>query len=300
VPSPEHDEVVALLRAMAAERPDGTEAVEDARIRLDGLGDLFPVPPGVAVAPTEVAGVAAERYVPAARQADGLVLYLHGGSYVAGSLQSHRPLCARLAEAVGVPVVALAYRLAPEHPHPAGLDDALAAYTALRAEADAGRIVVVGDSAGGGLATALALALAGRHEPLPAGVVLVSAWLDLTLSGASIRGAAGADPMLDAPTLRRHAEAYAGGRLRDPLVSPVFATPATLAGLPPFLLLAGTADILVDDSRTFASRARAAGAAVDLDVGDGLVHVWPFLDGVPEAADALTRIATWARARLTA
>lgn len=291
---------MALLRAVRSGPRDQPLPLDEARRQLDANGELFAVPDGVAVQPVDLDGLPGERSTPpGAADADGVtLLYLHGGSYVAGSLHSHRPLCARLAVATGAPVVAVDYRLAPEHPHPAALDDALTAYRWLLSSGqDTRRLVLAGDSAGAGLAVATLLSLGAAGLPSPAGAVLLSPWLDLTLSGDSIVSVADADPMLTAATLRVSAASYAGDDLRAPLVSPVYAPPDRLATLPPLLVLVGTADILLDDSRVFAARARAAGVAVDLDVEEGLMHVWPFVDGVPEAATALERIGAWVRER---
>jgi len=299
MPSPEHDAVVALLRELAAERGDRPMSVEESRQQLDANGDLFSVPATVRIESFEAAGIGCERYVPDEVLTDGLFLYFHGGAYVSGSLRSHRPVCGRIAHAAGTELVAVDYRLAPEHRHPAALEDAVAVYRWLLDEGgEASRIVLAGDSAGGGLTTAALLALQSSEAPIPAGAVLISPWLDLTLSGDSIVTAADVDPMLQAASLASSAESYAGSDVRATFVSPIFATPQQLSGLPPMLLLAGTADILVDDSRAFAHRARAAGADVSLNVEDGLVHVWPFIDGIPEAAAAMDRIASWIRARV--
>ncbi len=296
MPSTEHEEVVALLRAMAADAPV-ERTVEDARIRLDQMGTLFPVPDGVDVVPVEIEGIPCESFRPTTvdRAAEGCVLYFHGGAYIAGSLASHRSLAGRLARACGGEVLSVGYRLAPEHPHPAALNDATAVYRHLVGSGtDPARIIVAGDSAGGGLVAGLFLALLQAGDAMPAGAVLLSPWLDLTVSSRSITSHAVDDPILVADSLIQSAHAYAGDDLEDPLVSPVF---ADLAGLPPLLILASTADILVDDSRTFAERARDAGVHVDLDVEDGLIHVWPAIDGLPEAAEALDRISAWIRQR---
>ncbi|HEX2578379.1 MAG TPA: alpha/beta hydrolase [Aquihabitans sp.] len=294
MPSEQHQQVVALLRELAAQAPD-LPSYEEARASLEASGAIFPVPEDVEVQPFEVDGIPCERSHPSGADAADLLLYLHGGSYTAGSLASHRSLVARLARACGRDAVAVDYRLAPEHPHPAGLDDAGTVYRRLVDDGtDPARIVVAGDSAGGGLVTALLLRLRDEGALLPAGAVLLSPWLDLTLTAAAITEKAAADPMLRATSLARSAADYAGDDLRRPLVSPVL---ADLAGLPPLLVLVGTAEILLDDSLTFASRAREAGVSVDLQVEEGLVHVWPFLDGVPEAADALERISSWVAVR---
>jgi epsilon-lactone hydrolase len=258
------------------------------------MGDMFAVPDGIAIDPFRVDDIPCERLVPTewvSSEDRPRILYLHGGAYTGGSLASHRALAGRLARACAREVVAVDYRLAPEHPYPAGLDDVRTVYHHLLDVGTAPRdLVVMGDSAGGGLTTALLVDLRDRGEALPAGAVLFSPWLDLTLTSDTVRTKADEDPVLRATALGRSARAYAGEDLRRPGVSPVFADPA---GLPPMLILVGTAEILLDDSRTFAARARSAGVAVDLDVEDGLVHVWPFLDGIPEAAAAADRVATW-------
>jgi len=292
MPSAEHEQAVALIRSMAADAPADT-SFEASRARLDQMGTIFPIPDGIDVEPVEIDGVRCQRFRPAHRgeAAAGRILYLHGGAYTAGSLVSHGSLTGRLALACACEVLSVEYRLAPEHPHPAALEDATTVYRHVISQGtDPAHLIVAGDSAGGGLAAALLLALRDAGDPMPAGAVLLSPWLDLTVSSDSITALAADDPILTADTLVTSAQAYAGDDLEDPLVSPVFADPA---GLPPLLILASTADILVDDSRTFADRARAAGVQVDLDVEDALIHVWPAIDGLPEAADALARVSAW-------
>lgn len=279
---------------MSAEAP-AEASVEDMRARLDEMGTIFPVPDGINVVPLDIAGVRCQGFRPAVMDgaAGGCILYFHGGAYVAGSLVSHGSLTGRLALACGCEVLSVDYRLAPEHPHPAALEDASTVYRHLVSQGtDPASVILAGDSAGGGLVTALLLALRDAGDRMPAGAVLLSPWLDLTVSSDSITALAADDPILTADSLATSAHAYAGDGLKDPLVSPVFAYPA---GLPPLLILTSTADILVDDSRTFAERARAAGVQVDLDVEPGLIHVWPAIDGLPEAADALDRISAWIR-----
>lgn len=296
MPSEAFEQVVAFLRATATD-PSVVPTIEESRAALEQTGAMFPVPADVEVTPVRLAGVGCERFRPAGVPAGrGLLLYFHGGAYIGGSLASHRALTARLARSCGCEAIAVDYRLAPEHPYPAGLDDALAVYGHLL---DGGavpeQVVVAGDSAGGGLATAALLRLRDDALPLPAGAVLLSPWLDLTLSGAAVTDRAPVDPILRPEPLARSALAYGGDNLRDPLVSPVFADPA---GLPPLLVLVGTAEILLDDSRTFADVASAAGVSVTLEVEEDLVHVWPFVDGIPESDAALERIGSWVRQRL--
>ena len=294
MPSEEHQQIVEFLRASSAQSPRSGSFV-DARAGLDQMGALFAVPDEVTVEATTVAGVPCEWSVPA-DAATGTIVYLHGGAYTAGSLTSHRALVARIARATGCRVLAVDYRLAPEHPYPSGLDDCAAVVACLLYDGiDPAELIVAGDSAGGGMATALLLRRYDEGEEPLAGAVLLSPWLDLRLGSDSMSDRAEADPMLRRALLSTSVAAYVTDPT-DPLVSPVLADPS---GLPPLLILVGTAEVLLDDSRTFAEVARAAGVDVDLDVEEGLIHVWPFLDGVPEATAALERIGSWTRSALT-
>ncbi|HAJ36252.1 MAG TPA: hypothetical protein DCL15_11215, partial [Chloroflexi bacterium] len=204
-----------------------------------------------------------------------VVLYLHGGGYVSGSPATHLAVTTQLAQAAGARLFALDYRLAPEHPFPAALEDAWAVYWWLLTEEHVApaQIVVAGDSAGGGLTLALLLALRDAGMPLPAGAVGLSPWLDLTLSGATLTANAATD-YLNRDILRASAQMYSQGHvLDDPLLSPLY---ADLRGLPPLLLQAGGAEMLLDDSRRFAMRAHAAGVDVKLAIFPHMVHVWHF------------------------
>ncbi|MEK6348835.1 MAG: alpha/beta hydrolase [Burkholderia sp.] len=227
------------------------------------------------------------------------LLYFHGGGYYFCTPATHRPLVFGLAARAKARTFSSDYRLAPEHPFPAAHDDALAAYAALlEAGVDPASIVVAGDSAGGGLALALLVALRDRGAPLPAGAVLFSPWTDLAATGATLVTNDGADPMFAGAALARAARLYVGdASATDPYVSPLYADPA---GLPPLLIQAGSTEVLLDDSRRFAERAQAAGVEVELQVWPRMPHVWqmavPF---VPEARRALDDAAAFVR-RVTA
>ncbi|QGG94005.1 alpha/beta hydrolase [Actinomarinicola tropica] len=287
------ENIITMLRAQATERGDAEMTIDEWREAYDGLGGLLPAAEGVPVESVDAAGVPAE-WIGAG---DGpVVVYVHGGGYCIGSLDSHRPMLTHLASAIGGRVLAVDYRLAPEHPFPAALDDACTAYRwVLAGGVEPSRVVVAGDSAGGGLTLATVVALRDAGDPLPAAGVCLSPWADLTQSGSTMAEKADADPMVHAEDLDRWAAAYAGAD-GDPAasgLSPVF---ADLSGLPPLLVEVGTAEVLLDDARRVAERARAAGVDVTLFEGEDLIHVWHFFAGaVPEADEGITRVAEFVR-----
>lgn len=251
------------------------------------------LPADVHCRPVSANGVAAEWVVAPNADLD-VMLYLHGGAYALGSISTYREFVARLARAARMRGLAINYRLAPEHPFPAAVEDAITAYDWLLAEGvEPSRIVVTGDSAGGGLALAVQVALRDAGKPLPAGAVCISPWTDLTLSGASIQSKAAVDPVLDADSLERYAMLYAGERDRSsPLISPLF---ADLSGLPPLLIQVGTDEILLDDATRCAERARQAGVEVSLEVWDEMFHVFQLVPFLPETQKAVEYIVRFRR-----
>jgi len=296
MPSAEHQAIADLLWAVKESTPPGSVSLEDDRANLDALAESMPMPDGVEVTPVAAGGVPSAWFEAGERDGDRAVLYLHGGAYTRGSIRSHGPWCGRLAVATGARVLSVDYRLAPEHPYPAAVDDALAAYRWLLGQGlDPTRVAIAGDSAGGGLAAALLLAARHAGVAMPATAVLLSPWVDLTLSGESMDLRSDRDPMCSRESLSRSAEWYAGHEdPACPLVSPLF---GDLTGLPPLLVLVGTAEVLLDDSRRFAAAADAAGVDIELVVEEELLHVWPIFPGVPEADAALEQIAEWVRKR---
>lgn len=226
---------------------------------------------------------------------DRVILYVHGGGYVTGSIEASLMITMPLVAALSVPIFAFDYRLAPEHPYPAALEDTLLAYHWLISEGyKAEHIMLLGDSAGGGLALAAAMTLRDEGEPMPAGLVLFSPWTDLSNSGASHRTNAQRDVMLSTAQLERWAEAYAGTTPRDePYLSPRF---GSFMGLPPMLIQVDESEILLDDSRAVAEAAQSAGAMVTLKVWQGLWHVWPAVGtALPETAESYELIKDWGR-----
>lgn len=254
-------------------------------------------PDGVTCTPVEAGGVSAEWSVAAGVDEAKVVLYVHGGGYVMGSAGSHRDVTGRLSKAAGARVLSLNYRLAPEHPFPAPVDDAVAAYRWLLAQGiSPGNIAVAGDSAGGGLAIATLLALRDAGEPLPAAGIGISPWVDMEGTGESMTTRAAVDPVVQKEGLLGMAKLYLGDAdPKNPLAAPLH---ADLAGLPPLLLQVGDAETLLDDSTRLAERARAAGVDVTLKVWDEMPHVWHlFAPILPEGRQAIDEIGSFFQAR---
>lgn len=218
------------------------------------------------------------------------VLYLHGGGYFSCSVETHRPACVQIARRARAQVYSLDYRLAPEHPFPAGIHDAVAAYAQLLASGIApSNLVIAGDSAGGGLALACLLEARSRGLPMPAGAVLFSPWTDLTLSGESMRTMAKRDAMFRPEQFPDVAKAYLGTHSpKDPLASPLF---AELAGLPPLMIWASEHEILYSDATRLHAAAVAASVPSELHTASGLPHVWPIMVRLPESKAALGKVA---------
>lgn len=267
------DAEIAAIRAMFVGRPRPA-GPQERRQRLDDFGRSFGVPEDARLEAATISGVPAEWSTTPAADASRAVLYLHGGGYMAGSIDSHRYVAVEIGRAARARTLALGYRRAPEHPYPAQLEDALAAYQYLRDRGFApGSIAIGGDSAGGNLTLALMLALRTRGQKLPCCGWLVSPWSDLTASGATMQTKADVDPIIQKPYLLELARDFAGGRdLDDPLISP---QRADLSGLPPLLVQVGSEETLLDDAVTLAGRAGAAGVAVTLQVWPDMIHAFP-------------------------
>ena len=228
-----------------------------------------------------------------------VVLYFHGGAYAVGTAASSVGLASNLGRQARARVLSVDYRLAPEHPYPAALDDAVAAYRALvDGEYEPPQVAIAGESAGAGLVAATLVALKKAGLPQPAAAVLMSPWVDLTLAGNSMAGKAAVDPALTPDGLRRRAADYAvRAATTDASVSPLF---ADLTGLPPLLIQAGSHEILLDDATRLAARAAAADVAVTLDVTPGVPHVFQGFAGMLDEADAaLARAGAFLSAHLT-
>jgi monoterpene epsilon-lactone hydrolase len=322
------------LQAAAAGKPPPSPA--EARAIVEGLSELRPVPVDVTVTEADAGGVPACWFTVPGADADRVLLFLHGGGYRVGSPRSNGELAARLGRESGMRVLSVDYRLAPEHPFPAAVDDALAAWRWLRGEhapnatgtvpgadsADSGlsgqgldalsrevagggdlsreldvsSLAVAGASAGGGLALALLVALRDAGEDLPAAAALMSPWTDLSCSGPSMTERAAEDPALTAAGLREMASDYLAGV--DPRTPLASPLFARMTGLPPLLVQVGSAEILLSDSERLTAAAAAVGVDVTLQVAEGLPHVYQAMSGTLEAAQATTQIGTFLRAHV--
>lgn len=246
---------------------------EARRARMDAFGAACPLAEAWSVA-QDALGRPAERHLGPGARTDVAVLYLHGGGYCLGSAQSHRGLVSHLAAAASAQAYALDYRLAPEHPAPAAIEDVLLALKALEARgAPPAKVILAGDSAGGGLALATTLRLRDAGQSMPCALLLLSPWADLTFSGRSHTTRAQADPILTTQDLEAFAEAYVGSKSdrAGPDASPLF---ADLTGLPPMLIQVGADEILLSDSEVLQARAVEAGVMAALEVWPSMIHVW--------------------------
>jgi acetyl esterase/lipase len=267
-----------LMRVRVKRALKGLINIEQARLALAGAA--LPAPADISFRPDVVGGVAGE-WVHAPGQPNATLLYLHGGGYFACSPRTHRTITAAYARH-GFSVFVPEYRLAPEHPFPAAIEDAEAVWNGLLARGySAGELTVSGDSAGGGLTLALLLTLRDAGFALPAAAALLSPWTDLAASGESIRRNARREAMFTLPGMLNCRSLYIGDRdPRLPLASPVY---ADLRGLPPMLIHAGDREMLLDDSTRLAERAAAAGVSVELRIWKVVPHVWQLAQFVPEA-----------------
>jgi epsilon-lactone hydrolase len=290
----EREKLVHLLRERGRPNPLTVPAMRE---RMELLGEKFTVPAEAVVERSDVSGRPAEWVSAPGANPNRQVLWLHGGGYVQGSPNTHRNMIWNVARAADARVLLLDYRLAPEHPFPAALEDAFAAYKWLLARGgQPGKITIAGDSAGGGLTVALLTRIRDDGLPLPAGGVCISPWVDLEITGDSIADKAGEDPMLDRSLLEWFAGHYLGpSDPRGPLASPLH---ADLTGLPPLLIQVGTAEVLLDDARRLAERARRAGIDVTYEEWERMMHVWHlFAPLLSEGGEGCARVGAWVRAR---
>jgi epsilon-lactone hydrolase len=265
---------IEAIRALLSSKPRPVGWAER-RQRLDEVGSVWPVADDITLEPVDVAGVPGEYSIAPGSDASRVLMFFHGGGYCSGSIRSHRRLVTEAGRAAGARTLAVAYRLAPEHPFPAALEDALTVWHFVREQGIAARhIAVGGDSAGGGLTLALIGQLQVAGEELPACAWLLSPWTDLTMSGSTLATKDSVDPLIHGGYLRELADAYLQGNLdrRDPRVSPLY---ADLTDLPPILIQVGSDETLLADATRFAAAAGAADVALTLEVWPHMIHAWP-------------------------
>jgi len=275
--------------------PDPTP--ELLRERFDKLADFLPSPDDLQSEKVTANGVSGEFISAPGADAARCIYYLHGGGYVIGSVNTHKVLAYDLSKASGARVLSMDYRLAPEHPFPAGLEDAVAGYQwLLESGVKPEHVAIAGDSAGGGLTVATLLALRDRGIALPAAAVCFSPWVELLGEGESMTSRAEVDPMVQKEALLWYTDLYmAGGDPKDPLASPLY---ADLSGLPPTLIQVGDAETLLDDSTRLEAKMKAAGVSVELEVWDRMIHVWQlFAPILSEGREAVAKAGAFIAAK---
>lgn len=294
MPSAEFNSLVETFRAAPL---NGERTIEEVRAGWEALAARFPPASDLKYATETADGVPVEWVEAPGVDPNRIVLYFHGGGYVMGSIPSYREFAGRISRAAGARVLLADYRLAPENKFPAAVDDAVVVCRWLARRAGGlERVVVAGDSAGGGLSLSMMVAMRDAGDALPAGAVCISPSTDLAKTGESIRARAHMDPLCSVPSTFAHALRYLGddGDPKHPLASPLY---ADLKGLPPLMIMVGTHEILYDDSTRVAEKARAAGVDVTLEVAQDMIHIWPYFAAiVPEAREAVERIGAFIRA----
>jgi len=270
-------------------------SIEEQRAQMEVIFTQFQLPTDVRCDPVDAGGVPAEWITTPGVVAERVICYLHGGGYVLGSINTHREMVSRLSRAASARVLILDYRLAPENPFPAAVDDSTVVYRwLLSVGVDPARLVIAGESAGGGLTVATLVALRDAGESLPRAGICLSPWVDLECLGESMVTKAEIDPVLTRDSTLMWAKAYLGDTdPRTPLASPLY---ADLTGLPPLLIQVGTAEVLFDDATRLADCARAAGVDVILEPWDDMIHMWHSLAAIlPEGEQAIDRIGEFIR-----
>jgi monoterpene epsilon-lactone hydrolase len=284
-----------VIERIKSQPQNPSASIEQRRVGMERISER--VPADVICEKVSAGGVDAEWIAAPGASADRVILYLHGGGYVIGSINTHRAMISRIARASNARALAIDYRLAPEHPFPAAVDDTIAAYKWLLAQGyKPGKIVIAGDSAGGGLTIAALVAIRDAGLLMPACSVPISPWTDLEGTGESVRTRAARDVMVTQENLAHSAKQYYGTHdPKDPLVSPVH---ANFRGLPPMLIHVGDAEILLDDATRVAKSAKLAGVDVELEVWDDMPHVWHvFAKILPEGQQAIDKIGKFVIAR---
>jgi acetyl esterase/lipase len=296
MPSKEYTDLLEMLASM----PDTSGLTfEEQRVDFEQQVSILPIAERVSCEPLSAGEIPAEWIAPEGAPEGRVLLYLHGGGYCIGSITTHRSMVSHIAAAAKTRTLLIDYRLAPENPFPAAVEDSRSAYKWLLSRGiAAGDIVIAGDSAGGGLTVATLVSLKENGIALPAAAVLISPWVDLAATGDSIISKADIDPVVTKDALLAMADAYLGNSdPRSPLASPLY---ADLNGLPPMLIQVGTAEILLDDATRMADCARQAGVEVTLNIAEDMCHVWHFFSTMfPEALEAIDEFARFMQKHLS-
>jgi acetyl esterase/lipase len=286
-----------ILRKVFKERP---LSIEENRLRSASTAKMTRIPKDVTVIDTKADGIRAKWISPFDEKTEKVILHLHGGGYVTGGMDSHLMMCIPMAQTLKTKILLPEYRLAPEHPFPAAVDDAVKVYRWMLAQGHSQKdIIISGDSAGGGLAIATVLALRDAGDPLPAAVICMSPWTDLTFTGPSHITKAKADCVLLTDVLREWAACYIGTEAPNhPHISPIY---ADFHDFPPLLIQVGSDEVLLDDSRMLAEKAKADGVDATLKVWDEMWHVWQALgDLIPESKKSFEEVGDFIDIHLSA
>jgi epsilon-lactone hydrolase len=295
--SPQAEAVKEQLRQFAASL-DPNATIDEMRASYEMFTQLTTEPTGVRWTEVDAGGVPAIWADPTGGAEDRVIQYVHGGGYVIGSADYYRKLTGHLANAIGCRVLNVDYRLAPEHPHPAPVEDSTTAYRWLLDQGiEPGHIAISGDSAGGGLTMATLLSIRDNDLPMPAAAMPLSPWVDMEGTGGSMTSRQERDVLVSADVIKGMAEAFLQGQdARDPLAAPLH---ADLRGLCPLYIQVGDDETLLDDSVRLAERAQAAGVDCRLDVFPEMQHVFQMAAGtMPESDEAIGRLAAWVRPHL--
>ncbi|MGE5213788.1 MAG: alpha/beta hydrolase [Nitrospirota bacterium] len=286
------------IRALLSSRPRPVGWPER-RKRIEEVGAVWPVADDVEFTALDVNGVPGEYSIVPGSDASRVLMFLHGGGYCSGSLKSHRRLVTEAGRAARMRTLAVAYRLAPEHPFPAAYEDALTAWAFLRNQGiPAAQIAIGGDSAGAGLTLGLIGRLRDAHEELPACAWLISPWIDLTMSGSTFASKAAIDPLIHKEYLNELADAYVPGVIdrKDPRVSPLY---GNFENFPPILIQVGSDETLLDDAIRLAARAGAAEVAATLEIWPHMIHAWPLWNAhLEDGRRALANAGAFIRAHM--
>ncbi len=281
-----------MMSAKMRSQPNPDPNVQDQRLGLEEMTRMLPIAPNVDIENVIIRDIRAELIAPRAIDNDTVIVYFHGGSYTAGSPATHRSLVSRICATAKLKAYVVDYRLAPEHPYPSAIIDGVDFYLGLLEDGlDPNRIVLGGDSAGGGLCLAILFALRERGIELPKGLFLLSPWTDLTASGDSVQLRSELDPWLRPDGLVIGAKAYLNGAdPKDPKASPIF---GDYTNFPDTLLMVGTEEILYDDTVRIYDKMREVDVNAVLKIGEGLWHVWPAFAMLPESNSAIDDISSF-------